>query len=165
MGKRYDDPAFLIGPPRPKQPTPSRAKPAKALPKVRSKPRVTDGGKVLAGQKLVRIVTDPDYIVDLRDEPCEFTGLHASPDDPVEAMHIGNPGKGLKNDAEALPARHSVHALTHTKAGICGLLPFFERNPHLLIAVLRAYARERYERAHSNDAEGARAAASTTPKP
>ena len=39
MGKRYDDPAFLIGPPRPKQPRVSRAKPRRPLKKMRATPR------------------------------------------------------------------------------------------------------------------------------
>lgn len=141
MGLRFESPYFAVKPPRPKQATPSRAKPKKALPKKRDEPRVKTEGKVLAGQKLVRIVTDPDYIKYLHTLPGTFTGVYGTESDPIVAMHIGNPGKNLKNDAEALPERQSLHALTHGD-GITAVLDHLRDKPKLVIAILRAYARE-----------------------
>lgn len=143
MGLRIEDPAFLVKGPRPKQPTPSRAKPPKPLPRKREEPRRTDAGHVVGGQKLIPIVTDDDYYQSLHLEPCFITGLRGTYKDPVVAAHIGNPGKGVKNDAECLPLTKSIHDDTHQK-GITVILDWLRDRPHLVIAILRAYARERY---------------------
>lgn len=144
MGKRIESPYFAVQLGRPKAPPPSRAKPKKPLPKKRKgPPRLKTGGKVVAGQKLRPIVTDRAYLDDMRADACFFTGQLGTTDDPVEPMHIGNPGKNLKTDNEALPARHSVHDLTH-REGITAVLRYFAENPALLIAVLRAAGRERH---------------------
>jgi hypothetical protein len=139
-----ESPHFLVQPGRPKPPTPSRAKPAKPLPKKRKDPRRKAAGHVVAGQKLRPIVTDRAYLDGLREEPCVFTGLRGTADDPVEPMHVGNPGKNLKSDNEALPARHSIHDATH-RDGITAVLDHLANKPDLLLAMLRAYARERYQ--------------------
>lgn len=162
MGKRIESPHFIVQPrgglsamgqaaqrkPDEKAKTPRRQKPlpkpSKPLPKKAKKKRIITNGKVVRGHKLRPLVEDPQYIEDLRDEACEFTGLYATEDDPVEPMHIGNIGKGIKSANEALPALHSIHSLTHTKEGLKAILPYLERNPSLLIDMLRAYARERY---------------------
>jgi hypothetical protein len=146
MGKRIDSPYFAVQLGKPRPPAPSRAKPKKPLPKRRKgAARLKTAGKVVAGQKLRPLVEDRAYLDSLRDEPCFFTGLRGTPDDPVEAMHIGNPGKNLKSDDETLPARHSlVHHLTHLQGLIRILLPIFQQDPTLLVYLLRAAARERY---------------------
>jgi hypothetical protein len=115
MGKRIESPYFAVQLGKPRPPAPSRAKPKKPLPKRRKgAARLKTAGKVVAGHKLRPLVEDRAYLDSLRDEPCFFTGLPGTPDDPVEAMHIGNPGKNCKSDDETLPARHSlVHHLTH----------------------------------------------------
>jgi hypothetical protein len=143
VGLRIDDPAFLIKPLRPKQPTPSRAKPRKALPRTREEPRRTDAGHVTGGQKLVPIVTDDDYYQNLHAEPCFITGLRGTAQNPIVAAHIGNPGKGMKNDCECLPLTKSIHDDTHRK-GITVILDWLRDRPNLVIAILRSYARERY---------------------
>lgn len=143
MGLRIEDPAFLVKGPRPKQPTPSRAKPPKALPKKRDEPRRTDAGHVTGGQKLTPIVKDQDYYEGMHLEACFVTGLKGTPQDPVVGMHVGNPGKGLKNDAELLPALKSIHDATHAR-GISAILDWLRDRPHVVLAILRAYARERY---------------------
>lgn len=143
MGLRIEDPAFIVKPPRAKQPTPSRAKPPKPLPKKRAEPRRTDAGRVTGGQKLVPIVKDQEYYEGMHLEPCFITGLRGTPDNPVVGMHVGNPGKGLKNDSELLPALKSIHDATHQR-GITAILDWMRDKPHLLIAILRAYAREKY---------------------
>jgi hypothetical protein len=143
MGLRITDPSFLIQGPRPKQPTPSRAKPPKPLKKKREEPRRVDAGHVVGGQKLTQIVKDQEYYEGMHLEACFITGLKGTPDNPVVGMHIGNPGKGLKNDADLLPALKSIHDGTH-QHGITYIIQFLWDRPHLLIAILRAYARERY---------------------
>lgn len=146
MGKRLNSEHFLVQLDKPRPPAPSRAKPKKPLPKRRKGgARLKTAGKVVAGQKLRRLVDDRTYLDGLRDEPCFFTGLKGTPDDPVEAMHIGNPGKNLKSDDESLPARHSlVHHLTHLQGLVKVLLPILAENPALLLHLLRCAARERY---------------------
>jgi hypothetical protein len=143
MGLRLTDPAFLVQGPRPKQPTPSRAKPPKPLKKRREEPRRTDAGHVTGGQKLIPIVTDPDYIADIHLDVCAITGLPGTHSDPIVAAHVGNPGKGLKNDSELLPALKIIHDATHVR-GITAILDWLRDRPHVVIAILRAYARERY---------------------
>jgi hypothetical protein len=143
MGLRITDPSFLVQGPRPKQPTPSRAKPPKPLKKRREEPRRTDAGYVTGGQKLIPIVTDDEYYQGLHLDACFVTGLRGTPSEPVVAMHIGNPGKGVKNDAECLPALKIIHDATHQR-GITAILDWLRDRPHLVIAILRAYARERY---------------------
>lgn len=143
MGLRIEDPAFIVKPPRPKQPTPSRAKPPKALPRKREEPRRTDNGHVTGGQKLVPIVTDHDYYTSRHTKPCFITGLYGTPQNPIVAAHIGNPGKGLKNDSEILPLTKSIHDDSHRK-GITVILDWLYDRPALVIAILRAYAREQY---------------------
>jgi hypothetical protein len=165
VGKRIEDPAFLVqqgkgmsalmsavaeaprheprqAPLRPRQkPLP---RPTKPIPRVAKKKKVLTNGKVVRGHKLRPIVDDEAYTTGLRDEACIFTGLHGTENDPVEAMHIGNCGKNVKSANEALPARHSIHALTHTKEGILAIIPYLIANPHLLIDAFRALAREKY---------------------
>jgi hypothetical protein len=143
MGLRIEDPSFKVQPPRAKQPTPSRAKPPKALPKKRSEPRRTDAGHVTGGQKLVPIVTDQEYYQGMHLQPSFITGLRGTPDNPIVGMHVGNPGKGLKNDSELLPVEKSIHDDTHSK-GITVILDWLRDKPELVIAILRSYARERY---------------------
>lgn len=143
MGLRLTDPAFLVQGPRPKQPTPSRAKPPKPLPKKRAEPRRTDAGHVTGGQKLIPIVTDPDYIADIHNDVCAITGLPGTFKDPIVAAHVGNPGKGLKNDAESLPMLDSVHRGWHQK-GPSYILDLLKSNPTIFLMIMRAYARERY---------------------
>ncbi len=147
MGRRIEDPAFAVPPPRPRQPTPSRAKPKTPLPKKRETPRRTSAGHVTGGQKLTPIVKDRDYYTSLHLEPCFITGVRGTPSAPVVAMHIGNPGKGLKNDSECLPVLSSIHNDTHQR-GITAILGWLSDRPDLLIAILRAFARERYFLAH-----------------
>lgn len=163
MGKRLNDPAFLVQqgggqrsalaqaalrkpgtqakPPRRQTPLP---RPSKPLPKKAKKKKLVTSGKVVRGHKLRPLVDDRAYLDSLRDEPCMFTGTRDNPDDPVEPMHFGNPGKGIKSDNEAGPVLHSIHALTHTGAGLAALIPYLERNPALLRDMFRAYLRERY---------------------
>lgn len=88
---------------------------------------------------------DRKYLDRLRGERCVITGLYADESDPVEAMHIGTAGKGLKSpDSEALPVKHSLHALAHQKGEIT---MFRIHAPDWLIReALRAYAREMYMR-------------------
>ncbi len=143
MGKRIVDPAFAVPPPRPRQPTPSRAKPKKPLPRKRETLRRTDAGHVTGGQKLTPIVKDQDYYTSLHLEPCFITGVRGTPGAPIVAMHIGNPGKGLKNDSECLPVLASIHNDTHQR-GITAILGWLSDRPELLIAILRSFARERY---------------------
>lgn len=143
MGLRIDDPSFLVRGPRPKQPTPSRAKPPKPLPKKRAEPRRTDAGVVTGGQKLIPIVTDPQYVADMHADACWLTGLKGTPSDPIVVAHIGNPGKGLKNDAESLAMLDSLHRAWHQKGNVV-ILAHLENNPNLLLALIRAFAREQY---------------------
>lgn len=87
---------------------------------------------------------DQKYRVALRSERCLITGLHGSEDDPVEAMHIGTAGKGLKIDDRCmLPIRHSYHQLGHQQGEISMLRRFLPDD--VLRAALRAYARELYQ--------------------
>jgi hypothetical protein len=143
MGLRLTDPAFLVQGPRPKQPTPSRAKPPKALPKKRAEPRRVDAGHVTGGEKLHPIVKDQEYYEGMHLQACFITGLFGTPDSPVVGMHVGNPGKGLKNDSELLPALKIIHDATHVR-GITAILDWLRDRPHVVLAILRAYARERY---------------------
>lgn len=162
MGKRIEDPAFLVQSGHRPAPPPTPAAKGKALGaakkavaklaarqkpiprKRKGPPRRKTAGHVVGGQKLVPLIDDRQYLDDLRSEPCTFTNQRAVEGDPVEAMHIGNPGKNLKNDAEAIPALHSIHDATH-RDGITAVLPYLKLNPDLLLAILRAYARERYQ--------------------
>lgn len=157
MGKRIESPAFLVQQGRPASPANVHDKKKalgaakQAIAKIKARiprkrkgpPRRKTAGNVVAGQKLRPIVQDREYLDGLREEACLFTGLKASPDDPVEPMHVGNCGKNLKSDDETIPARHSIHDATHRR-GITAVLPYLEANPDLLLALLRAYGREQY---------------------
>lgn len=143
MGRRIESEHFAVKPPRPKQPTPSLAKPKKPLPKKRAEPRRLDAGHVTGGQKLIPIVVDREYYETRHLEPCFITGLRGTPEMPVVAMHIGNCAKGAKNDAECLPALKIIHDQSHDK-GITVILDWLRDRPHVLLAILRAYARETY---------------------
>lgn len=157
MGKRIEHAAFLIQSGRPAPAVHAKPKALAAVKKAVAKiavrkpiakrrkgpPRRKTAGHVIGGQKLRPLIEDRQYLDDMRADACTFTGQRATADDPVEAMHIGNPGKNLKSDNESIPARHSIHALTHSK-GITAVLPYLENNPNLLLAMLRAYARERH---------------------
>ena len=91
------------------------------------------------------MIRDRAYLDSLRDEPCLITGLRL-PDDPVEAVHIGTAGKGLKSsDDEALPIRHSIHAAMHQRGEMTVLKEVIPN--WLLREAMRAYARELYRRA------------------
>ncbi len=129
-----------IAPPRQK-PLP---RPTKPIPRKAKKKRIITSGKIVRGHKLRPLVEDRKYLDGLRDEACMFTGTRGNEFDPVEPMHFGNPGKGIKSDNEAGPVLHSIHALTHTKAGILALITFLQQNPSLLLDMFRAYLRERY---------------------
>lgn len=153
MGARLTDPAFLIQGPRPKQPTPSRAKTPKPLPKKRAEPRRTDAGHVTGGQKLIPIVTDPDYIADIHSDVCAITGLPGTHSDPIVAAHVGNPGKGLKNDAESLPMLDSVHRGWHNH-GPGFILDLLKSKPAIFLMIMRSYARERYFGTGPKSSEG-----------
>lgn len=90
-----------------------------------------------------RIIRDPKYLAALREERCIVTGLYGTPDDPVEAVHIGTAGKGIKtSDDEALPIRHSIHAEMHRRGEMTVLRERLADGILRLFA--RAYARERY---------------------
>ena len=158
MGKRIESPHFRVQLHRRDEPAPSvrrpertalparqkpLPRPSKPIPKKAKKKRVLTNGKVVRGHKLRPIVEDRVYLNALRGEPDMFTGLRATENDPVEAMHFGNPGKGLKSDNEAGPVFHSTHALTH-REGITAILPLLANNPGLLLDMCRAYLRERY---------------------
>lgn len=127
---------------------PARQKPlprqSKPIPKKAKRKKILTSGKLVRGHKFRPIVDDEQYGIDLRKEPCTFTGLYGTEDDPVEGMHIGNIGKGVKSDNEQLPARHSIHSASHTKKTLKVLIPYLEQNESLLRDILRAYAREKY---------------------
>ncbi len=90
------------------------------------------------------IVADRKYLDSLRDETCLLTGRYATDSDPVEPMHVGTAGKGIKNDAEAIPVCHSLHAYGHQHGEIEMLRA---KAPAWLIReAFRAYARELYRR-------------------
>lgn len=86
---------------------------------------------------------DRRYLDALRSEPCIICGLHATPDNPVEAAHVGTAGKGLKSpDSEALPMHHTHHSMAHQM----GEMTYLRANlpADVLREALRAYGRERY---------------------
>jgi len=59
------------------------------------------------------IVSDPAYIKDLRNHRCVFTLQYAPMCESVVPMHVGNPGKGLKTDNEAMPILNRFHVHGH----------------------------------------------------
>ena len=92
--------------------------------------------------KLV-LVRDRKWLDDLRDHADIFTGTRGDPNNPVEAMHLGTAGKGLKSsDDEALPVLHSLHVEAHQK----GEVSMIRRHAPdwLLREMARCYARQYY---------------------
>ena len=88
-------------------------------------------------------IRDRKWLDHLRDQPCIITGLRGHPGDPVEAVHIGTLGKGMKRgDDEALPVSHNLHKFGHDH----GEITMFRNNlPNdILRDALRALAREMY---------------------
>ena len=83
------------------------------------------------------------YLDYLRTQPCILTGLRAVDNDAVDPMHIGTRGKSLKSsDDEAVPVRHSLHALGHQMGEVSMLR---QHAPDWLIReAFRAWAREQY---------------------
>ena len=90
------------------------------------------------------LIRDRCYLDWLRTQRCIISGSFESPDDPVEAAHVGTLGKSIKSpDDEALPLKHSLHAASHQM----GEMSFYRKHASdaLLRAALRALAREMYE--------------------
>lgn len=80
------------------------------------------------------------YLDWLRTQPCIITGQWGSDYDAVDPAHIGTAGKGIKNDAEALPVLHSIHRTMHARGE---MRVWHELIPDwLLREALRAYARQ-----------------------
>lgn len=87
-------------------------------------------------------VSDRAYLDFLRTERCIMTGQFAHDQDPVEPVHIGTRGRGIKTDDEALPMLHSLHAKGH-QSGEVSMLRLHAPDD-LIRAAFRALARERY---------------------
>lgn len=86
---------------------------------------------------------DRAYLDHLRTERCIISGLPASPRETVDPAHVGKGGIGLKiGDDCALPILHHYHA-KQDEIGEASMYRTFLPDD-VLMAALRAYARERY---------------------
>jgi len=89
------------------------------------------------------MIRDRAYLNWLRGERCIISGQPPSDFDPVDPVHIGTAGKGIKSpDNEALPIAHSLHVLGHASGEISMLRKYAPDD--VLRAAFRAYARELY---------------------
>lgn len=90
-------------------------------------------------------VEDRRYLDWLRTQRCVITGQRGHDGETVDPMHIGTLGRGMKaHDFWALPVMHSLHAEAHEHGEATMLRKHLPDD--VLIAAVRAYAREMYER-------------------
>lgn len=89
-------------------------------------------------------IRDRDYLDALRDMPCIVTGHKATDWLAIDPSHIGTKGRGVKSDdCHALPLRHDLHGLLHSK----GEASFWREHlpDDVLLLCLKAYAKQNYE--------------------
>lgn len=87
---------------------------------------------------------DQKYLDWLKTQPCICTGLRGSDWEGVDPAHLGTAGRGMKSDdRDALPLIHHLH-LMQSAIGEAAMWRTYLPDD-VLMAALKAYARERYE--------------------
>jgi hypothetical protein len=110
------------------------------IPKTPDHKRIKDG--VFRDKRWLKAIASQEI-------PCALTGRYGCHGDQVVPMHIGTAGKAVKSpDNEVLPALDSLHKRSHGQDKAIGfhtmMLEVLKNDKHLLLDMVRAYAREHY---------------------
>lgn len=99
------------------------------------------------------VFRDRKYLDWLRGEPCILTGFRANEYEAVDPAHMGTLGRGIKSpDNEALPIRHSLHALA-SQIGEVSMLRQYAPDD-VIRAAFKALAREYHRNKYLAEKEG-----------